>query len=312
MASAPALLDLARAHSTPDDAPGAFKRTVPRFRDDFLADVAGRYHLYVSLACPWAHRTLIVRAMKGLEDAVSVTVVDPIRDRRGWRFTDEPDPIAGATFLSEIYRKSDMAFDGHVSVPVLWDRTEGRIVNNESAEVIVLLDRELNGVAADPEVDLYPASLREEIDLIDEYVYDAVNNGVYRCGFAQTQAAYEHAFRTLFEGLDALDAHLADRRYLTGDAITLADVRLYTTLVRFDPVYYVHFKANKRLIRDFAALSGYLRDLYQTPGFGSTTDFDQIKRHYYGTHPQINPLGIVPVGPEIDLDAPHGRAALGG
>lgn len=312
MAYAPALLDLARAHGTPDDAPGAFKRATSGFRDDSLADVAGRFHLYVSLACPWAHRTLIVRALKGLEDAVSVTVVDPIRDQRGWRFTDEPDPIAGATFLSEIYRASDPGFDGYVSVPVLWDRSEERIANNESSELIVLLNRELNGVADNPDVDLYPERLRGEIDLIDAYVYDAVNNGVYRCGFAQTQAAYEHAFHALFECLDALDAHLADRRYLTGDAITLADVRLYTTLVRFDPVYYVHFKANKRLIRDFAALSGYLRDLYQTPGFGPTTDFDQIKRHYYGTHRQLNPLGIVPVGPEIDLGAKHGRGALGG
>jgi glutathionyl-hydroquinone reductase len=312
MATVPALLDLARAHRTPEDGPGAFRRTVADFRDDSLADVSGRYHLYVSLACPWAHRTLIVRALKGLEEAITVTVVDPIRDARGWRFTDEPDPIAGATFLSEIYRRSDPGFDGYVSVPVLWDRGEERIAGNESSELIVLLNRDLNGVATRPEVDLYPEPLRCEIDLIDDYVYDAVNNGVYRCGFAQSQEAYEQAFHALFEALDALDAHLADRRYLVGGEITLADVRLFTTLVRFDPVYYVHFKANRRLIRDFDSLSGYLRDLYQTPGFGSTTDFDQIKRHYYGTHPQINPLGIVPAGPEIDLDAPHDRAALTG
>jgi putative glutathione S-transferase len=310
MASAPALLDLARAHSTPDDARGAFKRNVSSFRDDTLVDAAGRYHLYVSLACPWAHRTLIVRALKGLEDAVGVTVVDPIRDERGWRFTDEPDPIAGATFLSEIYRRSEPGFDGYVSVPVLWDREEERIANNESSELIVLLNDQLNGVAVHGALDLYPERLRAEIDLIDAYVYDAVNNGVYRCGFARSQEAYEDAFGSLFEALDALDAHLADRRYLAGDALTLADVRLYTTLIRFDPVYYVHFKTNRRLIRDFDNLSGYLRDLYQTPGLGSTTDFDQIKRHYYGTHPQINPLGIVPLGPEIDLDAPHDRASL--
>ena len=310
MAATSPLLDLARAHASPDDRAGAFKRAVSSFRDRTLADARGRYHLYVSLACPWAHRTLIVLALKGLEGAVGVTVVDPIRDERGWRFTDEPDPVAGVTFLSETYRRSDPDFSGYVSVPVLWDLAEGRIANNESSEVIVLLNDQLNGVAEHPGIDLYPGPLREAIDEVDAYVYDAVNNGVYRCGFAETQEAYEAAFIPLFEALDALDAHLADRRYLVGDTISLADVRLYTTLVRFDPVYYVHFKTNRRLIRDYPSLSGYLRDLYQTPGFGSTTDFDHIKRHYYGTHAALNPRRIVPVGPEIDLDAPHRRAEL--
>ncbi len=267
------LLELARSHTSPEDRPGAFRRNVSTFRDDQLVAVAGRYHLYVSLACPWAQRTLIVRALKGLEQAVGVTVVDPIRDERGWRFTDDADPILGATFLSELYRRSDPGYRGHVSVPVLWDREEERIVNNESADVIVLFAEELDALAERPDLDLYPAHLRPEIDAVDDYVYDAVNDGVYRCGFAEAQEAYEEAFRALFEALDAIDAHLAERRYLVGDALTLADVRLYTTLARFDPVYYLHFKANRRLIRDYASLSGYLRDLYQTPGFGSTTDF---------------------------------------
>ena len=301
------------------DEAGAFVRQDSAFRGSVTADgssgfpaEAGRYHLYVSLACPWASRAVIYRRLKGLEDVISMTVVDPVRDERGWRFTpEEPDPINGFEFLSEAYLLTDPDFEGRVTVPVLWDKETDRAVNNESSEIIRMLNSEFNAFAGDPELDFYPEDLRPEIDSLNERIYHGVNNGVYRCGFATTQEAYEAAFVELFETLDWLDDLLADRRYLTGDRITEADWRLFVTLVRFDPVYVGHFKCNQRRIADYPNLSGYLRDLYQHPGIRETVDFDQIKRHYYITHPQINPTGVVPMGPLLDLDEPPGREHLG-
>ena len=301
------------------DERGAFVRQQSAFRNWVRADgssefppEAGRYHLYVSLACPWASRAIIYRKLKGLEEAIPMTVVDPVRDAKGWRFfDDDPDPVNGFDYLSEAYELTEPGFSDRVTVPLLWDTKTGRAVNNESAEIIRMLGSEFNEFAENPELDLYPEPLREEIDEINARVYDSVNNGVYRAGFATTQEAYEEAFDELFGELDRLDALLADRRYLLGDQITEADWRLFVTLVRFDPVYVGHFKCNLRRIADYPNLSGYLRDLYQQPGIAETVNIDHIKRHYYMTHPQINPTGVVPKGPEVDLDAPHGREAVG-
>jgi glutathionyl-hydroquinone reductase len=289
------------------DSTGRFVRQESRFRE-FVAErpEPGRFHLYVSLACPWASRTVIVRHLMGLEQLLPMTILDPIRDERGWRFfADEPDPVNGFTFLREAYILSDPSFDARVTVPVLFDVQANRIVNNESSEII----RMLNLWAPDRE-DLYPEDLRTAIDEVNERVYASVNNGVYRAGFATTQAAYEEAFEEVFATLDWLDDRLATNRYLLGDEITEADWRLFVTLVRFDAVYVGHFKCNLRRIADYTHLSGYLRDLYQEPGIADTVDFDHIKRHYYMTHPQINPTRIVPRGPELDLWAPHGRERL--
>jgi putative glutathione S-transferase len=271
-----------------------------------FAPAAGRYHLYVSLACPWAHRTIIARRLKGLEEAMGLTVVDPVRDERGWAFTHEPDPVEGFGFLAEAYRRSDPAFDGRVTVPVLWDRETGRIVNNESAEILRMLNSEFDAWG-DASVDLYPRELRAEIDEINERVYRDVNDGVYRAGFATSQAAYERACRALFETLDWLDERVADRRWLCGDVQTEADWRLFTTLLRFDAVYHGHFKCNLRRLVDHRHLWPYARSLYQHPGVAGTVRFDHVKRHYYLTHRTINPTGIVPIGPEADWGEPHGR-----
>jgi glutathionyl-hydroquinone reductase len=293
------------------DRRGRFVRQASRFRDRVEEGTAGRYHLYVSLACPWAHRAVIVRRLKGLEEAIGMTVVDPVRDERGWRFGPEfPDPLHGWSFLSEAYRATDPSFEGRVSVPVLWDTEAGRIVSNESADIAEMLAVAFDGVAVRPEVDLFPAALRDEIRELNAWVYEDVNNGVYKAGFATSQEAYEEAVGPLFAGLARLDARLADRRFLFGDAPTLADWRLFTTLVRFDAVYAVHFKCTLRRVADHAHLPGYLRDLFQWPGIAETVDLDHIKRHYYTTHPSINPSRIVPVGPEQDLTAPHGRERL--
>jgi glutathionyl-hydroquinone reductase len=294
---------------------GRFHRQPSRFRDRVTADgssgfpaAAGRYHLYVSLACPWAHRTIILRRLKGLEDAIGLTVVDPIRDDAGWRFTpDQPDPLHGWSHLSAAYEATAADYDGRITVPVLWDTETGRIVNNESAEIVELLNGEFDAFAAHPERDYWPEALRDEMAALNHRVYETVNNGVYRSGFAHSQEAYEEAVLPLFDTLDALDARLAGKRFLLGDAQTLADWRLFTTLIRFDAVYYSHFKCNLRRIVDYEHLWPYLRDLYQTPGVAETVDFDHIKRHYYVTHTELNPRGIVPVGPALDLDAPHGR-----
>lgn len=297
---------------------GAFVRQQSAFRESVTADGSsgfpaepGRYHLYVSLACPWASRAVIVRKLKGLEEAIPMTIVDPVRDDRGWRFLeDQPDPVNGFEYLSEAYEKTDPSFEGRVTVPLLWDTHEGRAVNNESSEIIRMLNTEFNQWAGDAELDLYPEPRREEIDRINERVYESINNGVYRCGFASTQWAYEEAFIDLFEALDWADDLLAGRRYLLGDRITEADWRLFVTLVRFDAVYVGHFKCNQRRIADYDNLSGYLRELYQHPGIAETVDFDHIKRHYYMTHPQINPTRVVPAGPELDLGSPPGRDHL--
>jgi len=302
------------------DAKGAFVRQQSAFRDRVTADgssgfpaEAGRYHLYVSLACPWAHRTIIVRRLKGLEDAIGLSVVDPLRDERGWRFgPDFPDPLGhGWDYLAEAYAVTDPSFAGRVTVPTLWDTQTGRVVNNESADILVMLNDEFNAHASNHELDLYPAALRPEIDELNAWVYDEINNGVYKSGFASSQEAYEAAVHPLFAALDRADERLATRRYLFGEQPTLADWRLFTTLVRFDAVYVGHFKCNLRRIVDFEHLSGYVRDLYQQSGVAETVAFDHIKRHYYMTHGSINPTGIVPAGPLLDLDAPHGREGVG-
>jgi glutathionyl-hydroquinone reductase len=272
-----------------------------------------RYHLYISWACPWAHRTAIVRELKGLQDVVGLSVVDPVRDGRGWAFRHGPghgpDPVNGFAFLSEAYQETEPGFDGHMSVPVLWDRQTGRIVSNNFPDITLDLATAFEQWAA-PGVDTYPEPLRAEIDALNDRIYTFVNNGVYRCGFAPTQQAYDAAVVDLFAVLDELDARLAGRRFLFGDAITEADVRLWVTLVRFDAVYATHFKANLHRVVDYPALWPYARDLYQHPAFGGTTNFDHIKRHYYTTHPQLNPLRIVPAGPLQDWTAPHARESL--
>ena len=299
------------------DESGRFVRQASRFREMVTADGSsgfraepGRYHLYVSHACPWAHRTIIVRRLKGLEDVVSLSVVDPVRDAHGWAFTEGPghgpDMLNGFAFLSEAYLRSDPGFAGRVTVPVLWDRETGRIVNNESADIIRMLNREFDAWG-DTSLDLYPAGLGDEIDRVNDIVYRTVNNGVYRAGFATTQEAYEEAFDALFATLDRLDRRLGSRRYLVGERITEADWRLFTTLVRFDAVYALHFKCNLRRIVDYPSLWPYLRELYQVPGVAETVNFDHIKRHYYVTHTSLNPTGIVPTGPALDLTQPHGR-----
>jgi putative glutathione S-transferase len=299
---------------------GAFQRPAYPFRGRITAGGAsgypaqpGRYHLYVSLACPWAHRSVIVRRLLGLEEVISLSVVDPVRDGRGWAFREGPgfgpDPVNGFTLLRQAYEAAQPGFDGHVSVPVLWDRETATIVSNNFPDITIDLETQFGAWAA-PGVDLYPRPLRAQIDALNERVYASVNNGVYRCGFATSQAAYEEAVAALFAMLDELEERLAGRRYLFGPQVTEADVRLWVTLARFDQVYVTHFKANLRRLADYPNLWGYARDLYQQPAFGSTTDFDHIKRHYYTTHPHLNPSRIVPAGPLLDWAQPHGREDL--
>lgn len=278
----------------------------------FKAEV-GRYHLYVSLACPWAHRTLIFRSLKGLEDAISLSVVNWYMAEDGWTFHPAdgviPDTVNGATFLHEVYTRAKPDYSGRVTVPVLWDKLKNTIVSNESSEIIRMLNSAFDGIGAKVG-DYYPASLRAPIDELNARIYDTVNNGVYKAGFATTQSAYDEAVQPLFETLDWLDLHLATRRYLMGDTVTEADWRLFTTLVRFDPVYVGHFKCNLRRIIDYRHLSGYLRDLYQHSGIAETVNMDHIKKHYYASHETINPTRIVPAGPTLDLLAPHDRAQI--
>jgi glutathionyl-hydroquinone reductase len=294
---------------------GSFVRQGDAFGDWVRADgssaypvEAGRYHLYVSLACPWAHRTIVMRRLKKLEAAIGMTIVDPIRDERGWRFF-EPDPVNGWAFLSEAYFASEPAYRGRVTVPVLWDTKTKRIVSNSDDDILRMFETEFDALG-DASLDFYPAGLRAEIDALNDLLYDRVNNGVYKAGFATTQHAYEHAARKLFETLDAMDERLADRRYLFGAEPVETDWRFFVTLVRFDAVYVGHFKCNLRRIADYPNLSGYLRDLYQIDGVAGTVDFDHIKRHYYSTHDDINPTRIVPIGPILNLDAPHHRENL--
>lgn len=275
-----------------------------------------RYHLVVSLACPWAHRSVIVRRLLGLEAVLSMGIVDPLRDSRGWRFTldsDGRDPVTGVEFLSEAYLAGDPAFSGRYTVPAVLDIAQRRVVTNDYPQLTLDLSTEWRRFHRPGAPDLYPSHLRAEIDEINAVVYEDINNGVYRCGFATTQRAYERAFDRLFDRLGWLESRLRDRRYLVGDTITEADVRLFTTLVRFDAVYHGHFKCNRYKLTESPVLWSYARDLFQTPGFGDTVDFDHIKRHYYGTHEQLNPTGIIPAGPDLSgWQAPHGREQLGG
>ena len=306
-------------------AKGSFERQADAFRDWVSADgstpypaVAGRYHLYVSLACPWASRTVIVRHLLGLEMAISMTTIDPIRDDRGWAFRDGPghtrDPINGFAFLSEAYTASDPQFKGRVTVPVLWDKQTRRIVNNSEDDIcrmfngaLAALGRKKIDLKIDPKVDLFPAEIEVEHAKLAAFIYDKVNNGVYKAGFDTSQACYESNCRALFAALDELEVRLATRRYLFGNHIVEADWRLFCTLVRFDAVYHGHFKCNVRRILDYPNLQGYLMDLYQQPDIAATVNFDHIKRHYYYTHDDINPTRIVPFGPALDLTKPHGR-----
>ncbi len=299
-------------------ADGSFKRQEDAFRDWVTADgrskypvEAGRYHLYVSLACPWACRTVIVRKLKGLEAAIGMTVLDPIRDDRGWRFAQtEPDPINGWMLLSQAYYATDPEYKARVTVPILWDKEEGRIVSNSDDDIMRMFEMEFDALAANPKLELYPESLRPEIDALNDRLYKTVNNGVYRAGFATQQVMYERAAYRLFEMLDEMEERLATRRYLFGAQPFESDWRFFVTLVRFDPVYYGHFKCNLRRIIDYPNLYGYLRDLYQIDGIAETVNFDDIKRHYYITQDEINPTGIVPIGPLQDLMSPHGREGL--
>lgn len=291
----------------------AFQNFVSSDQNSEFPAEKDRYHLYVSKACPWAHRAIIVRKLKGLEDAIGMTVVDPIRDERGWRFGDgsnkngDPDITNGWAYLSEGYKLTDPSFDGRVTVPTLWDKQKNVVVNNESSDVIRMLNSEFNEFAKNPELDLYPENLRNEIDEVNEWVYSEINNGVYRCGFATTQEAYEDAYERLFTALDRVEVILSESRYLAGDKITEADWRLFTTLVRFDAAYVGHFKCNRNRIIDMPNIWEYARELYQHEGVAETVDFDHIKRHYYGTHDQINPNGIIPVGPRMNWDKPFER-----
>ena len=302
------------------DKTGAFKRRITSFRGRVTADGSsgfkaetGRYHLYVSYACPWAHRTLIFSALKRLEDAVSVSVVDHFLGPAGWFFSDNPgcipDSVNGARYLRDIYAKARPDYTGRVTVPVLWDRERETIVNNESAEIIRMFNTEFNAFG-DGSLDFYPQDLRTDIDAINETVYEHVNNGVYKCGFAVKQAPYDAAFETLFATLDDLEARLSRQRYLCGGRLTEADWRLFTTLLRFDPVYYGHFKCNFRRIADYPNLWNYTRELYQMPGVAATCNLEHIKRHYYESHETVNPSRIVPKGPLIDFSAPHDRERL--
>lgn len=309
---------------------GAFKRQKSSFRNWVTKDgksgfpaEAGRYHLYVSLACPWAHRTLIFRKLKGLEDKISVSVVDPLMLEEGWTLRGaEPvqgmggaeagDSVNRKERLYEIYLLADPAYTGRVTVPVLWDKKQKTIVTNESSEIIRMFNSAFDGLdGVNNEIDFYPEDLVSEIDAINEAVYANVNNGVYKAGFATAQSVYEKEVAALFDELDRLEELLGRHRYLVGKRLTEADWRLFTTLVRFDAVYHGHFKCNLRRIADYPNLSNYLRDLYQVPGIAETVDFTHIKKHYYGSHKTINPTGIVPAGPVLDLDAPHDRARFG-
>ncbi len=299
---------------------GAFVRDAAHFRNrigsgNFKAE-AGRYHLYVSLACPWAHRTLIARHLKGLESLISVSSVHPLMAENGWEYREDPafihpdypagDPLYQSRYHHELYTRAQSNYSGRVTVPVLWDKQQHTIVSNESADIMRMFNSAFSHLV-DQGPDLYPAALRSDIDDINQFVYRHINNGVYRCGFATTQSAYNDAFGSLFDALDTLEQRLGQQRYLLGCRITEADWRLFTTLVRFDAVYHGHFKTNLRTIRQYPNLSGYLRELYQWPGISDTVDMAQIKHHYYRSHSTINPTGIIPQGPALTLGEPHDR-----
>ncbi|QGX94967.1 glutathione S-transferase family protein [Haloplanus rallus] len=302
-------------YATDDD--GEFQRQTTTFRDRIGPDEAfpveaGRYHLYICRACPWAHRAAMTRALKGLDDAISLSLVQPERYDQGWEFSEaHPDPLYGEEYLRDIYVRADPNYTGRVTVPVLWDRERETIVNNESAEIMRMLD-----VAGDElatrDVDLYPEGYRDEVDRLIEDVYDPINNGVYRAGFADSQAAYDRAVDELFDALDRYDDLLADQRYLAGDRLTEADLAMFATLVRFDHVYHTHFKCNRRAIHEYDNLWGYTKDLYTTPGIERTVNVDHIVRHYYVSHGDVNPKRLVPTGPDIDFTEGHDRDRLPG
>jgi putative glutathione S-transferase len=312
---------------------GEFQRQEDAFREWISDDgstpfpaVAGRYHLYVSLACPWASRTVIFRKLKGLEEAIGMTMLDPVRDEKGWAFRDpkrsggttsvssffppSTDPINGFHFLSEAYVATDSNFDGRVTVPVLWDKETKKIVNNCEDDICPMFNDAFNAVAKNKDIDLFPKDIAAEHAKLADFIYDNINNGVYKTGFATRQRPYEISCRKLFEALDQLEERLSTSRYLFGKRIVDADWRLFCTLVRFDVVYYIHFKCSVRRILDYPNLQGYLMDLYQQPGIAETVSFDHIKRHYYMTHVEINPMRIVPIGPTLDLTGPHGREGM--
>lgn len=291
---------------------GAFLRDASRVRRWITANgssgfpaAAGRYHLYLALACPWCHRTLLMRLLKRLEDVISVSFVEPLMLEQGWVFA-EPDPLNGAHTIYEIYQRADPHFTGRATVPVLWDKETRTIVNNESADIIRMLNRAFDAFTPERE-DYYPAALAGEIDAINQRIYDTVNNGVYKAGFATRQEPYDAAVRALFASLDGIEALLSERRWLVGDAITEADLRLFPTLVRFDAVYYGHFKCNLRHVYEYSALWDYTRAIYRLPGVAATVDLETYKTHYYGSHRRINPSGIVPLGPMIDFSQPSTR-----
>ncbi|MHC8338630.1 glutathione S-transferase family protein [Pseudomonas sp. HLT2-19-2] len=307
---------------------GAFQREQAQRRNWLTADgkpgptgvggfaaEAGRYHLYVSLACPWAHRTLILRKLKGLESLIDVSVVSWLMLENGWTFDQNlgstGDKLDHFNFMHQRYTADTADYTGRVTVPVLWDKQQNRIVNNESAEIIRMFNGAFDDLTGN-DLDFYPAPLRGQIDALNERIYPAVNNGVYRAGFATSQKAYEEAFDELFEELDRLEQLLGANRYLTGEYLTEADIRLFTTLIRFDAVYYGHFKCNLRRIADYPNLSNWLREIYQWPGIAETVDFEHIKHHYYASHKTINPTGVVPKGPAQDFAAPHDRERLSG
>ncbi|MDQ6967942.1 MAG: glutathione S-transferase family protein [Mariprofundaceae bacterium] len=289
---------------------GKFERKASQFRNYITCDgafppQAGRYHLYVSLACPWAHRTLIFRKLKGLEALIDVSIVSPNMLEHGWQF-DQPEPLYGFEYAHQIYTKADPDYSGRVTIPILWDKQRETIVCNESAEIIRMFNSAFNGLTGN-EDDYYPEALRNEIDDINAFVYDNINNGVYRCGFATKQTAYDEAFEALFSALDELETRLSKQRYLVGQTLTEADWRLFTTLIRFDAVYVGHFKCNRQRIADYPNLSNYLRELYQYSNVSETVDIQQIKQHYYGSHESINPTRIVPKGPMLDFNESHDR-----
>lgn len=302
------------------DEKGRFLRDETKFHDRITADgssgypaEAGRYHLYVSWACPWAHRALILRKLKNLEEAISISVVGHFMGQDGWEFTDEPgairDYVNHANFLREIYVAAKPDYTGRVTVPVLWDKSAGTIVCNESREIIRMLDEEMDALG-DERVDLCPDDLREDVDRTITAIYRPINNGVYRCGFATKQEAYDEAVGELFDALDHWDGVLGKQRYMCGDRLTEADICLFTTLIRFDVVYHTHFKCNVRKIAEYPNLSGFMREIYQVPGVAETVDFDHIKQHYFRSHEGVNPTRIVARGPDLALDAPHGRDHL--
>jgi len=290
------------------------KKSGPSGETGFKAE-KGRYHLYVSLACPWAHRTLIFRQLKNLQEYIDVTVVDAVMLENGWEFSSpqesgqKAEPLYDFKYAYELYLKADSQYEGRVTVPILWDKKTQTIVSNESSEIIRMFNSAFNHLTGNSD-DYYPAELHEKIDAINDRVYDNINNGVYRAGFATTQNAYESAFHQLFDALDWVEGLLTNQRYLVGDTLTEADWRLFTTLIRFDAVYFGHFKTNKKMLASYPAISGYVRELYQVPGVAETVNFEHIKTHYYASHLTINPTGIIPLGPDQDFNLPHGREHL--